>query len=131
MPRKIEKLLILDSIGDRLKDQQPRAHYSHLDDDDRLLILWGLYRGWSIRKTAETLPTSQSTVKNFRAKLFQDPAIVFEIPVLKLTEPKSYQCSLCGETRPTRMKGMRHVLAHVLPYEVARDVPLDDCPKPL
>ena len=131
MPAKIQKPPILDIIGSRVQDRPPRAKNAHLDDDDKLVILWGLSRGWTIKRTAETLPTSQSTVKNFRAKVFEDPAVVFELPVLTQAGAKAHQCGLCGESRPTRMKGMRHVLAHVLPHEVARDTPLGGCPKPL
>ena len=131
MAKTIQNPPVLDLIGDRVKDRPPRAKNSHLDDDDKLLILWGWSRGWTIRRTAETLPTSLSTVKNYRSRVFEDPATVFELPILKLTGSKSHQCGLCGETRPTRMRGMRHVLSHVLPTEVARDTPLGNCLKPL
>ena len=131
MGKKIQIPPVLDVIGDRVKDRPPRTKYAHLDDDDKLLVIWGMSRGWTIRRTAETLPTSQSTVKNYRSRVFEHPAIVFELPVLTMTEPKAHQCGLCGESRATRQKGMRHILAHILPYEVARDVPLDDCLKPL
>ena len=122
---------LMDQIGHRIPERPQRVKYAHLDDDDKLLILWAWSRGWTVKRTAETLPTSLSTVKNYRSRAFEDPAIVFELPVLKLIGPKSHQCGLCGEIRPTRMKGMRHVLAHVLPYEVARDVPLDSFERPL
>ena len=131
MAKTIQKPPILDILGDRVKYSPQRVKYSHLDHDDKLLILWGLSRGWTIRRTAETLPTSQSTVKNYRSRVFEDPATVFELSILKLTGSKSHQCGLCGETRPTLMKARRHVLSHVLPYEIARDTPLDACLKPL
>lgn len=128
---KMQNPPVMDQIGHRVTERPQRAKYSHLDDEDRMLILWGWARGWTVKRTAEELPTSLSTVKNYRARVFDGPSVVFELPVLKLTGPKTHQCGLCGETRPTRMKGMRHVLSHILPYEVARDVPLDGCPKPL
>ena len=131
MPKITQRPPVLEDIGDRVKNRPPRQKHDRLDDDDKLLILHGTSRGWTVRKIAMTLPSSETTVKNFRAKIFEEPGVVFELPVLKLTGPKSHQCGLCGESRPTRMKGMRHVLAHVLPHEVARDVPLDDCPKSL
>ena len=91
----------------------------------RLLILHGTSRGWTVKKIAMTLPASQTTVKSFRAKIFDDPALVFELPVLVEMTPKSYQCRLCGESRGSRVKAMRHVLAHILPEEMARGVPLE------
>ena len=131
MAKKIQIPPVFDLIGDRVKDRPPRAKNSHLDDDDKLVILWGWSRGWTIKRTAETLPTSQSTVKNYRSRVFEDPATVFELPILKLVGPKSHECGLCGESRSSGTRAMRHVLAHVLPHEVARDTPLGNCLKPL
>ena len=122
---------VLAEIGDRVKNRPPRQKYDHLDDDDKLLILFGTARAWTIKGIALTLPASQTTVKNFRAKIFDDPASVFELPVLVETGPKAHQCRLCGESRGSRIKAMRHVLAHILPEEIARGVPLDGLHKPL
>jgi len=116
---------IMKVIGDRVKGGPPRAKFAHLDDDDKLLIIWGLSRGWSAEKIARALPASGGTVKNFKSKILDDPAVVFDLPILVQTGPKSHQCQICGQSRGSRLKGMRHVLDHVLPYEVARDTTLD------
>lgn len=118
-------------IGDRVKDRPPRLKHAHLDDEDKLVILWGLSRGWAAGKIARALPASPGTVKNFKNRIFQDPGLVFQLPVLAQAGPKSHQCQLCGESRPSRMKAMRHVLAHFLPDEMARGVPLEHCQNPL
>ena len=131
MPTKSQRAPVLAEIGDRVKNRPPRQKHQRLDDDDRMLILWGTSRGWTIRNLARTLPSSQTTIKNFRAKIFEDPASVFELPVLLEIGPKSHQCRLCGESRGSRAKAMRHVLAHVLPEEIARGVPLNGLRKPL
>ena len=125
MPTKFLRAPVLAEIGDRVKNRPARQKHDHLDDDDKLLILFGTARAWTIKKIALTLPASQTTVKTFRAKIFDDPASVFDLPVLAEIGPKSHQCRLCGERRESRFKAMRHVLAHILPEEIARGVPLD------
>lgn len=119
------------AIGDRVRERPRREKHAHLDDDDKLVILWGLSRGWATGKIARALPASPGTVKNYRARIFDNPGLVFDLPVLTQTGPRVHQCQLCGEDRPSRIKGMRHVLAHIFPYEVARDMPLDEVERPL
>ena len=131
MAKKAPKPPVLDEIGERVKNRPPRQMHDRLDDDDRLLILWGASRGWTNRKIAMALPASQTTIKNFRARIFNDPVSVFNLPVLVETGPKAHQCRLCGEIRGSRAKAMRHVLAHILPEEIARGVPLNRVAKPL
>ena len=131
MPIKSLKAPVLAEIGDRVKNRPARQKHDRLDDDDKLLILFGTARAWTIKKIALTLPASQTTVKNFRTRIFDDPVSVFDLPVLMETGPKAHQCRLCGEIRVSRTKAMRHVLAHILPEEIARGVPLDGLHKPL
>ena len=122
---------IMAVIGDRVKDRPQRVKHAHLDDEDKLLIIYGLDRGWAVGKIARAVPCSPSTVKNFKNHIFDDPGQVFQLRVLVKTGPRSHQCQVCGETRPSRIKGMRHVLSHIFPYEMARDMPLDEVEKPL
>ena len=129
MPTKYQRPLIWAEIGDRVKHLPARAKNAHLDDDDKLLILWGTSRGWSIKRIAQALPSSPTTVKNYRKDIYRDPVQVFDLPVLVLVAAKSHQCQMCGESRPTRTKAMRHVLSHILAYEIARDFPLGGRPK--
>ena len=116
---------IMHVIGDRVKHLPPRAKYAHLDDDDKLVIIWGLSRGWSTQKIARSLGASSGTIKNYKNKIFDDPRRVFDLPILVELGPKSYECQICGERRGSRIKAMRNVLSHCFPYEVARDTPLD------
>jgi hypothetical protein len=129
MPSKYQRPPIWAEIGDRLKHLPPRAKNAHLDDDDKLLILWGTSRGWPIKRIAQALPSSPTTVKNYRKNVYRDPVQVFDLPVLVQVAAKNHQCQMCGESRPTRTKAMRHVLSHFLAYEMARDFPLGGLPK--
>ena len=131
MKKIIKEPPIMAVIGDRVRNRPPRAKNAHLDDDDRLVILYGLSRGWSAAKIAEALPASEGTVKSYKAEIVDEPGLVFDLPVLVQSGPRSHDCQICGESRGSRVRGMRHVLAHVFPYEVARDAPLGDVEKPL
>ena len=122
---------LLAQIGDRVKNRPPRKKYDRLDDDDKMLILWGASRGWTVKKIAMALPAGQTTVKNYKARIFDDPGLVFDLPVLEEIGAKVYRCRLCGERRGSRDKVMRHVLAHILPEEIARGVNLGRVAKPL
>ncbi len=122
---------IFAEIGDRIKNRPARNKNSHLSSEDKLLILWGTSRDWTIRHIAQALPASATTVKSYRQRIFDDPLLVFELPVLRQTAGKKQQCQLCGEERPSRVRAMRHVLAHIFPYEIARDISLSGSVRPL
>ena len=129
MPPKSQRPPIWAEIGDRVRHLPARTKNAHLDDDDKLLILWGASRGWTIKKIAQALPSSPTTVKSYRKSMYRDPVQVFDLPVLVQVAAKNHQCQMCGESRPTRTKAMRHVLSHFLAYEMARDFPLGGLPK--
>ena len=122
---------IFAEIGDRVKSRPSRSKNAHLSSEDKLLILWGISRDWTIRKTAQALPASPTTVKTYRQRIFEEPTLVFELPVLRQMSGKKQRCQLCGEERPGRVMAMRHVLAHILPYEIARDASLSEAVRPL
>ena len=126
MKNHAKKPPIMNVIGDRVKYLPPREKYAHLDVDDKVLIIWGLSRGWSTAKIARSLGASSRTITNYKSKIFDDPRVVFELPLLNQVGEKSWECQICGERKGSRLKGMRNVLSHCLPYEVARDTPLDD-----
>ena len=131
MPTRYQRPPIWNEIGDRVKNRPPRAKNAHLSVEDKLLILWGVSREWSVRRIAEALPCSPTTVKSYRQQVWEDPRVVFDLPVLVQVSERRHQCQFCGESRPARKKAMLHFLVHVLPYEAARNVPLDDVAQPL
>ena len=131
MATKSQRPPIFAEIGDRIKNRPARNKNAHLSSEDKLLILWGTSRDWTIRHIAQALPASPTTVKTYRQRIFEDPLLVFELPVLRQASGKKQQCQLCGEERPSRVRAMRHVLAHIFPYEIARDVSLSEAVRPL
>ncbi len=131
MAIKSQRPPIFVEIGDRIKNRPSRNKNAHLSTEDKLVILWGISREWTIRQTAQALPASPTTVKAYRQRIFADPLLVFELPVLRQASGRKYQCQLCGEERPSRVRAMRHVLAHIFPYEIARDASLSEAVRPL
>ena len=52
---------------------------------------------------------SATIIKNYEAKILQDPQSVFEeLPLYTQLDSRKYQCRLCRERRPTRAQVMRH-----------------------
>ncbi len=131
MATKSQRPPIFAEIGDRIRSRPSRSKNAHLSTEDKLLILWGTSREWTIRQISQALPASPTTVKTYRQRIFEDPLRVFELPVLRQMAGKKHQCQLCGEERPSRVRAMRHVLAHIFPYEIARDASLTDTVRPL
>ena len=131
MATKSQRPPIFAEIGDHIRSRPSRSKNAHLSTEDKLLILWGTSRDWTIRQISQALPASPTTVKTYRQRIFEDPLRVFELPVLRQMAGKKHQCQLCGEERPSRVRAMRHVLAHIFPYEIARDASLSDTVRPL
>jgi hypothetical protein len=109
----------------------PHKKGQRLTNDDRLWVIWGLSRGWSDYTIAAKIQCDRSTVWRYKQRLYEDPSIVFHLPLILWIGKREFRCQLCGETRTTRMQCMRHVLAHFLPYEIARDCDLSDLKRPL
>ena len=118
----MQKPPILTHIGARLPKKREKGR--HLSVEDKLVILWGLTNGWSVDRIATSLPAGYATVARYKSRVFEDPKVVFELPVVSTLGKHGYRCRLCGEERSKKVKVMRHVLAHVLPYEIARDIHL-------
>ena len=59
MPTKSLRAPVLAEIGDRVKSRPPWQKRDRLDGDDKLLILFGTCRAWTIKKIALTLPAVQ------------------------------------------------------------------------
>ncbi len=109
----------------------PRRKHQPLGNDDRWAMLLALTGGHSISAIARALPASVRTVSKFREMIVTHLTSVFDLPVLRQIGKKAHQCRLCGETLPSRVKGMRHVLQHFLPREIATGVDLGNVPNPL
>ena len=107
------------------------AHHN-LSVDDKLMLIWGWTRQWGDRRTAHFARVSITTVKNYKFKVVHDPQRVFEeLPLYTQLDSRKFQCRLCRDLRTTRVKVMRHILAHFLPPEIHIPAPLTRVARPL
>lgn len=101
--------------------------------DDKLLIVWGMWRGLTAPHLARRMKRHPHTVQRYRRRVVMDPGVVFDdqLPLFHRQSGEGFICRFCGETRAGRMRVMRHVLAHFLPYEMARGARLGRVERPL
>lgn len=107
-----------------LAERTPRARH-RLRDEDRLFMLWAWSRGWSAGHAACGVPCSGRIARLYRQEVMDNPGSIFVLPVLLQIGPRKFQCQFCTETRVTRLKCMRHVLAHILPINYAKTAPIE------
>ena len=101
----MQKPPILTHIGARLPKKREKGR--HLSVEDKLVILWGLTNGWSVDRIATSLPAGYATVARYKSRVFEDPKVVFELPVVSTLGKHGYRCRLCGEERSKKVKVMR------------------------
>ena len=102
----------------------PRERWTPLTVDDKLLLLWGMYREYSLRQIGVLVNCAAESVRKYRDIVFDNPLIIFDLPVYVQQAPKIYRCNFCGAHKEAKAVIIRHVLSHVVPSEMARDVDL-------
>ncbi len=99
-----------------------------------IIIVCGMYCGWTNTRIANIAATSPNKVRLIRRKFERAPALLFNLPILTalntLDKNKKgnrrlvlfYQCALCGLIfkGPNNKPGRRHVATHVLPEQIVR-----------
>jgi hypothetical protein len=113
------------------KIRQAPKRWQVLTEDDRLFILWAKSKGYGEPQIATAIGRSKPTVRNYFHKVQLNPLIIFDEKVYDVIGKKRYQCRFCHDQRETEMRIQRHVLAHFVPYEIARDMNLEGVRKPL
>ena len=116
---------------DSLSEGKPRKKGARFTLDDQLKILRGKANGWSNRRIAGALPASGAGVREYWKRMLNDPALIFGLPVLVEVSKNTYRCELCSEKCPGWRDGVRHLLCHLLPTDIAMQVPLKLIRKPL
>ena len=80
-----------------------------------LVVLWGMYRGWSNTFIAKKLTSNRKSVGK-RIQFFSDyPVAIFGFPVMR-ESPRSYVCEFCGSQLSKRSEkaAREHVAGHVV-----------------
>lgn len=111
-------------ILDALAEREPRIGQGKLSEEDKLVIVWGIYKGWTTKKIAEKIPASTHTILSLWRDWEEQPTLILDLPVLVHLPDSNFRCEICGETRPTKFKIYRHVIAHVAPKDIAMYTPL-------
>ena len=99
--------------------------WQRLSEDDRLFILWAKSKGYSEGHIASVLGRSKSAVRKFYRRMQESPLIIFDQKYYDVLGKKRLKCRFCEDVRESEMRIQRHVLAHFVPYEFARDMSLD------
>ena len=116
---------------DSVTGDGPRKKGTRFTVDEQLQILWGKTDGWSNRRIAGAISASKAGVREYWKRTLNDPASIFELRVLVQVAEGSYHCELCLSKCPGWREGVRHVLCHFLPVDLAMKVPMKLFPKPL
>ncbi len=115
----------VERIHDAPKKKRP------LTDDDRLFILWAKSKGYGEPQIATAIGRSKMTVRRYFKRVQESPLIIFEEKDYDIVGKKRYKSRFCHDQRDTETRIQRHVLAHFVPYEIARDMSLNGVRKAL
>ena len=96
-----------------------------LTSRDKIFILWCRSEGLAMSTISERLPAARSTVNAYLTRVRRSPRIALERGIYQRLNQNQFKCAFCGEIRANEPAIGRHVLAHFLPYEVARDTNLE------
>ena len=91
---------------------------------DKVFILWCRYEELSMRTISGLLPAARSTVNAYLTRVRRSPRMALELPLSQRLSKNRLRCGFCRAIRANEPAIGRHVLAHFLPYEVARDTNL-------
>jgi len=111
-------------MGEIIKRPSPKAERLWMNNDHKLVILWGIYRKWTMTLTAKKIGASEATVRKYKHKILLAPSLVLGLPIVSAKGPSQYQCRFCGEIRKSRKTVTRHFLHHVFPPEIADNLDL-------
>ena len=88
-----------------------------------IIVVWGLYRGWTAGFTAKNARVHPATIRRRRAFYAANPAALFELPILH-RGLRVYRCEFCGSHIPTKSEraAREHVAEHVLSPEIVKSL---------
>ena len=95
-----------------------------LTSRDKIFILWCRFQELSVLAIAERLPAARSTIRSYLTVVRRNPRIALEPGLFQRLSKNRLRCAFCRDIRASEPAIGRHVLAHFLPYEVARDAKL-------
>ncbi len=89
-----------------------------------LVVLWGMWRGWSNAAISRLVGVHPSTIKRYKQTFYKRPWNVFGSPVLHrgVKGGKTlWTCQVCGdEMTGSEQKAREHVAGHMVPMEIIK-----------
>ena len=83
-----------------------------------LVVVWSMYRGWTVEVTARALGVHPSTARRYRRAFWSFPPRLCFLPLLRRSvraDRTLWTCELCGaEMRGRERAARRHVALHVV-----------------
>jgi len=98
----------------------PGKHPRRAERD--IIVIWGIYRGWSFTEIGRIARTSRREASNLRETFAKRPRLIFRLRILPYS-PRSrgesyHRCGLCGEqVTGDNKEAKRHVLLHLFASE--------------
>jgi len=96
-----------------------------LSSEEKLFIIWGVWKGYALSRICTAMGNvTYKAVHNWSDAVRRSPEIAFELEVIEIVGDKKYRCKLCGGVRFSIEKVMRHFMGHIVPYEIAAEIPI-------
>lgn len=102
-----------------------RALGTHLNVNDKLRVFWYRSQGMGAQVIQKQMRIGRNTVYRLLHQTFVNPSVMLTLPGVYEDLGDEYRCGFCPERTKQERRMQRHVLAHVLPFERARDVNLE------
>ena len=110
------------AIADRFDRGSRTSSTSSMMMERDLIILYGMYHGWSNRVIAETLRCHPRTVSRHSRQLILEPKLIFRCPVLHQGLrgiKKLWRCEVCSASMlGSERKAREHVASHFFSKEM-------------
>ena len=115
-------LTTIKEYHDRRGGSERRRSSYPLGMERDIVVLWGMYRGWSNRVIADATRASGRTIRRLVRRFANRPSLIFECPILHQGlrgKRRLYRCEFCGALMViSERKAREHVASHLFPREV-------------
>ncbi len=123
----LNAMRLLDEERDLIKESSPQYPYPAERD---IVIIWGIYRGWTARAIGSKTGLHKKTIKYRRNLLLSEPSRLFNLHrlmdkrIVRRSREPIYKCLFCHrEMREiTEKKAREHVAGHLLSADKIKEL---------
>ena len=98
-------------------DPKQKFHVKHTYVAERdIIILYGLWRGWSPALIGRYCKPSSKSVRKHTIRVQSNPGVLFKLPILftgMVGGKRIYRCEFCGNAQYAEERARIHVARHV------------------